>query len=109
MCIRDRLEHMLFKGSKNFPDVKQSLTQRGARWNGTTSNDRTNYFETFSATPDNLDWALALEADRMVTSRVSRQDLDSEMTVVRNEFEMGENNPGSVLFLSLIHISEPTR
>src|SRR5438445_2111490 len=92
------LEHMLFKGSKNFPDVKGELTRRGGRWNGTTSNDRTNYFETFSATPENLDWALSLEADRMVNSRVSREDLDSEMTVVRNEFEMGENNPGSVLF-----------
>jgi len=92
------LEHMLFKGSKNFPDVKAELTKRGARWNGTTSNDRTNYFETISATPQNLDWALAMEADRMVNSRVSREDLDSEMTVVRNEFEMGENNPGSVLF-----------
>src|SRR3954467_13240998 len=92
------LEHMLFKGSKNFPDVKAELTKRGGRWNGTTSNDRTNYFETFSATPENLDWALSLEADRMLNSRVSREDLDSEMTVVRNEFEMGENNPGSVLF-----------
>src|SRR3954466_6976074 len=92
------LEHMLFKGSTNFPDVKGELTRRGARWNGTTSNDRTNYFETFSATPENLDWALAMEADRMVNSRVSREDLDSEMTVVRNEFEMGENNSGSVLF-----------
>jgi zinc protease len=92
------LEHMLFKGSKRFPDVKAELTRRGARWNGTTSNDRTNYFETLSATRENLDWALSMEADRMVNSRVSRQDLDSEMTVVRNEFEMGENNPGSVLF-----------
>jgi len=92
------LEHMLFKGSKNFPDVKGELTKRGARWNGTTSNDRTNYFETISATPQNLEWALGMEADRMVNSRVSRADLDSEMTVVRNEFEMGENNPGSVLF-----------
>jgi zinc protease len=92
------LEHMLFKGSTNFPDIKGELTRRGARWNGTTSNDRTNYFETVSATTENLDWALAIEADRMVNSRVSREDLDSEMTVVRNEFEMGENNPGSVLF-----------
>jgi zinc protease len=92
------LEHMLFKGSKKHPDIKQEFTARGARWNGTTSNDRTNYFETVSASDANLDWAIELEADRMVNSRVSRQDLDSEMTVVRNEFEMGENNPGSVLF-----------
>jgi len=92
------LEHMLFKGSSGFPDIKGELTRRGARWNGTTSNDRTTYFETLSATDDNLDWALAMEADRMVHSRVSREDLDSEMTVVRNEFELGENNPGAVLF-----------
>jgi zinc protease len=92
------LEHLLFKGSAKFPDVKGELTRRGARWNGTTSNDRTTYFETFSATPENLEWAIAMEADRMVNSRVSRADLDSEMTVVRNEFELGENNAGSVLF-----------
>ncbi|MFN2646667.1 MAG: M16 family metallopeptidase [Burkholderiales bacterium] len=92
------LEHLLFKGSSHFPDVKGELTRRGARWNGTTSNDRTTYFETLSAAPENLDWAIAMEADRMVNSRVSKADLDAEMTVVRNEFELGENNPGSVLF-----------
>jgi zinc protease len=91
------LEHLLFKGSKKYPDLKEELTRRGARWNASTSNDRTNYFETLSATPDNLDWALGLEADRMLNSRVVREDLDSEMTVVRNEFESGENDPGSIL------------
>jgi len=92
------LEHLLFKGSKGHPDIKSEFTRRGARWNGTTSNDRTNYFETLSASDENLEWAIALEADRMVNSFVSREHLDSEMTVVRNEFEMGENSPGSVLF-----------
>lgn len=92
------LEHMLFKGSKKHPDVKQEFTRRGARWNGTTSYDRTNYFETLPATGDNLAWALAMEADRMLHSFVRKADLDSEMTVVRNEFEMGENSPGSILF-----------
>ncbi|HEX5476702.1 MAG TPA: pitrilysin family protein [Burkholderiales bacterium] len=92
------LEHMLFRGSQHHPDTKEELTRHGARWNGTTSNDRTTYFETFAATPANLEWAIALEADRMVGSFVRKSDLDSEMTVVRNEFEMGENNPGSVLF-----------
>ena len=92
------LEHLLFRGSKRHPSVKQEFTQRGARWNGTTSNDRTNYFETLAATDDNLQWAIAMEADRMVNSFVSKADLDSEMTVVRNEFELGENNPGQVLF-----------
>jgi zinc protease len=92
------LEHMLFKGSTKHPDVKQEFAKRGARWNGTTSYDRTNYFETLPATGDNLEWALAMEADRMLNSFVRKADLDSEMTVVRNEFEMGENSPGSILF-----------
>src|SRR5688500_8952495 len=101
------LEHLLFKGSKRHPNIKEEFTRRGARWNGTTSNDRTNYFETFAATADNLDWALGLEADRMVNSFVSQKDLDSEMTVVRNEFEMGENNPGSVLFQRMQQLAFP--
>jgi zinc protease len=101
------LEHLLFKGSKRHPNVKEEFTRRGARWNGTTSNDRTNYFETFAANDDNLDWALGMEADRMVNSFVSKADLDSEMTVVRNEFEMGENSPGSVLFQRMQQLAFP--
>ena len=92
------LEHLLFKGSPKHPDPKRELSRRGARFNGTTSNDRTTYFETLAATPENLDWALDMEADRMVNAFVRRSDLDSEMTVVRNEFEMGQNNPGGVLY-----------
>jgi len=101
------LEHLLFKGSKRHPNVKEEFTRRGARWNGTTSNDRTTYFETFAATRDNLDWALGMEADRMVNSFVSKKDLDAEMTVVRNEFEMGENNAGSVLFQRMQQLAFP--
>ena len=101
------LEHLLFKGSSKFSDIKGELTRRGARWNGTTSNDRTTYFETMPATPENLEWAIAMEADRMVNSRVSKADLDSEMTVVRNEFELGENNPGGVLFQRMQQLAFP--
>jgi len=101
------LEHLLFKGSRRFPDIKRELTARGARWNGTTSNDRTNYFESFSASDDNLDWALGLEADRMVNAFIAKADLDSEMTVVRNEFEAGENNPGSVLIQRMQQLAFP--
>ncbi len=101
------LEHLLFKGSERHPNVKDEFTRRGARWNGTTSNDRTTYFETFSATPENLDWALDMEADRMVRSFVRKSDLDSEMTVVRNEFEMGENSSGSVLFQRMQQLAFP--
>ncbi len=92
------LEHMLFKGTQQRDGIMKLLTERATDWNGTTWYDRTNYFETLDApNHDNLRWALELEADRMVNSRVSKKDLDSEMTVVRNEFERGENNPGSVL------------
>ncbi len=91
------LEHLMFKGSKSHPNIPQELTVHGARPNGTTWFDRTNYFETFDATEDNLRWALELEADRMVNSFIARKDLDSEMTVVRNEFEMRENSPENVL------------
>jgi len=91
------LEHLLFKGSPRHKDVPQELTAHGAKPNGSTWYDRTNYFETFAATDANLEWALDLEADRMVNAYVAKKDLDSEMTVVRNEFEMNENSPASVL------------
>ncbi|MBI4544753.1 MAG: insulinase family protein [Gemmatimonadetes bacterium] len=91
------LEHLLFKGTPEHPNIPQELTERGARPNGTTWYDRTNYFETFPATDENLAWALDLEASRMVNSFVAKKDLDSEMTVVRNEFEAGENYPFVVL------------
>lgn len=91
------LEHMVFKGTPKHPNIPQELTAHGARPNGTTSADRTNYYETFSATEDNLRWALDLEADRMVNSFIAKKDLESEFSVVRNEFESGENNPFRVL------------
>jgi zinc protease len=91
------LEHLVFKGTPKHPNVPQELTEHGARPNGTTWVDRTNYFETFNATEENLKWALDLESDRMVNSFISKKDLESEMTVVRNEFEAGENDPFDVL------------
>lgn len=96
------LEHLLFKGTPQHPNIPQELTEHGARANGTTSFDRTNYFETVDATEENLRWALELEADRMVNSYVAKADLESEFTVVRNEFERGENSPGSVLYKRLL-------
>ena len=91
------LEHMQFKGTPRHPDLKNEFQRRGARFNASTSFDRTNYYENLAANESNLDWALELEADRMVNSAISKKDLDSEMTVVRNEFEAGENNPYGVL------------
>lgn len=92
------LEHMVFKGSTKHTNIPQELTEHGSRPNGTTSWDRTNYFETFAATDENLKWALDLESDRMVNSFIKKEDFDKEFSVVRNEFEMGENNPFNVTF-----------
>ena len=93
------LEHLLFKGTPSLPGktIPTEFARRGMQYNGTTNQDRTNYFETFAASDDNLDWVLRMEADRMVNSFVARKDLDSEMTVVRNEMEIGENNPMRML------------
>ncbi len=102
------LEHMLFKGSPKHPQVFAELQNHGAQFNGSTAWDRTNYFETFDASDANLDWAVGLEADRMVNSYVRKSDLDSEMTVVRNEFELGENNPTGVLFRHVLSAAYDT-
>ncbi|PWU15536.1 MAG: insulinase family protein [Verrucomicrobia bacterium] len=91
------LEHMVFKGTPRHPKIPKVLQEHGAQFNGSTSNDRVNYFETLPATDENLEFALDLEADRLVNSYIKQEDLDSEMTVVRNEFERSENSPGAVL------------
>jgi zinc protease len=93
------LEHMLFKGTETHPDIPKALKDRGAgkSMNGTTWMDRTNYYETLPATGDNLEFAIRLEADRLVNSKILGEHLESEMTVVRNEFESGENSPFRVM------------
>lgn len=96
------LEHLLFKGTEQHPNLTEEMSQRFSQTNGTTYYDRTNYFETFPASAETLDWTLRMEADRMVHSRIAKSDLDSEMSVVRNEFEIGENRPGSVLYKRML-------
>ncbi len=91
------LEHMLFYGTPDHQDIKAEISERGGFANGTTWYERTNYFQTLPAGEENLEWAIRMEADRMVNSIIDEDDLASEMTVVRNEFEMGETNPISVL------------
>jgi zinc protease len=91
------LEHMVFKGTPKHRDIPGEFKTRGANFNASTWLDRTNYFETVNATDDNLEWALELESDRMVNSFIAKKDLESEFSVVRNEFESGENDPTSIL------------
>ncbi|WKB52730.1 M16 family metallopeptidase [Eleftheria terrae] len=92
------LEHLLFKGTPTHPNVWAEFTKRGLRANGSTWLDRTNYFASFSSDDANLKWYLGWQADAMINSNIAKRDLDTEMTVVRNEMEMGENSPGRILF-----------
>jgi zinc protease len=91
------LEHMLFKASESTADPKQEMTRRGARWNGTTSTDRTNYFAQFATDAETLDWMLGWLAEAMTRARLDKRDLDTEMTVVRNELERAENSADRIL------------
>ncbi len=94
------LEHMMFKGTPTFnkersTQIAASLQRVGADFNATTWLDRTNYFETVPS--DELEFAIKLEADRMRHSFIADVDRQSEMTVVRNELERGQNEPAIVL------------
>ena len=92
------LEHLIFKGTPTHPKVWAEFEKRGLAANGSTSFDRTNYTASFSANAENLDWYVGWLADSMVHSFIARRDLDTEMTVVRNEMEMGENSPQRILY-----------
>ena len=91
------LEHMVFKGTPTHPDIPAAMKERGAQFNGSTWVDRTNYYETLPASDQNLEFAIKLEADRMMNSPIKAEDLATEFSVVRNEFEAGENSPERVL------------
>ena len=95
------LEHMMFKGTEEFnrdrgTQIAATLEAVGARFNATTWFDRTNYFETVPS--DQIALAMRIEASRMRGSFIRDGDRVPEMTVVRNEFERGENSPFQVLY-----------
>ena len=90
------LEHLMFKGSDNFNDpkgnsVKQFLEKVGGQFNASTAVDRTNYFATIGR--ESLEGYVAIEADRMRHLWLHEKDRQSEMTVVRNEFERARTIP----------------
>jgi zinc protease len=94
------LEHMMFKGSEGYNDargnsVKQYLERVGGEYNANTSVDRTTYFATVGA--KDLEGYIAIEADRMRRLLLREADRQAEMTVVRNEYERGKNDPDNVL------------
>lgn len=94
------LEHLLFKGTptynkKNGTQIAAVLQKQGAVFNADTWFDRTRYYEMLPS--DQLELTIHLEADRMRNSFISDEDRQSEMTVVRNELERGENDPARIL------------
>ncbi len=92
------LEHMLFRGTEKYPDTPKWLKEKGVlNMNGTTWVDRTNYYETLPASDENLEFALDMESDRLLNSTILAEHLAAEMTIVRNEFERGENDPQRIL------------
>jgi len=99
------LEHMLFKGTPTHPNALGEFSKLGLQANGSTSTDRTNYFASFAANPETLSWYLGWQADAMVNSKIAREDLDTEMTVVRNEMENGENNPFQMLWQKMLGVA----
>lgn len=94
------LEHLMFKGTPTYNKHKGTqiaavLQKQGAVFNADTWFDRTRYYEMLPS--DQLELAIHLEADRMRNSHISDEDRQSEMTVVRNELERGENDPAGIL------------
>ncbi len=95
------LEHMLFKPSGSVTDPKRDMQALGMRWNGTTAFDRTNYFAHFltsdAQTNERFDYMFKWLAGMMKDAKFTRDDLATEMTVVRNEWERAENEAGRIL------------
>jgi zinc protease len=98
-------EHLMFKGTRAFDPLEgngvfEIFNRVGGILNANTSYDRTRYFECVPA--EQLELCVRIEADRMRNAKNRKSDRDSEMTVVRNEFERNENNPGSALYKEVL-------
>ena len=91
------LEHMVFKGTPTHPDVPKALRDHGAEFNGTPGSTAPTTSRPCPPPTTTSSSRIKLEADRLVNSSIKREDLATELTVVRNEFESGENSPAAVL------------
>ena len=85
-------EHMMFKGSENVGSGEHIMLvfNNGGNMNGTTNEDRTNYFEVLPA--NQLDLALFLEADRMKSLAITKENLDNQRNAVQEERRLGVDN-----------------
>ncbi len=97
------LEHLLFKGTAQFPHPDEEIDRRGGQWNAETEVDQTRYFQTHLPSDENLRVALAIEADRMTQVKIRAQDLAKEFSVVRNELELADSEPRDILLRRIHH------
>src|SRR5438552_12166207 len=99
-------EHMMFQGSENVSKAAhfQYISNAGGTMNGTTSSERTNYFETLPA--NQLPLALWLESDRMRSLNVTQENLDNQREAVKEEKRLRyDNQPYVNGFLRLFEMS----
>ena len=99
-------EHMMFQGSENVPKAGhfQYISNAGGTMNGTTSSERTNYFQTLPA--NQLPLALWLESDRMRSLAVTQENLDNQREAVKEEKRLRyDNQPYVNGFLRLFEMS----
>jgi zinc protease len=85
-------EHMMFKGSENVGsgEYYMLIFNNGGNMNGTTNEDRTNYFAVLPA--NQLDLALFLESDRMKSLAITKENLDNQRNAVQEERRLGVDN-----------------
>src|SRR3546814_10946342 len=100
------LEHMLFRGTPTLRNALAEFSRRGLAATGSTSSDRTNYYASFAANPEKLSWYLGWQADAMVNFLITKDDLDSEMTVVRHGRERGEQDRKWVMWGKRVSVGE---
>jgi predicted Zn-dependent peptidase len=99
-------EHMMFQGSENVGKGEHFILifNNGGNMNGTTNEDRTNYFE--SLPKNQLDLALFLESDRMRSLAVNQSNLDNQRNAVQEERRLGEDNqPYGHAFLDIDNLA----
>jgi zinc protease len=101
------LEHLAFQRTKNFPDIPAELKRRGARFNANTNADRTTYYETLPASLENLDWALAMEADRMTSADLSDGAIQKEWVMVKKEWEQSSRSGFQPLLKAMLQLAYP--
>ena len=102
-------EHLMFNGSENYNDDYFKVMEKigSTDLNGTTNEDRTNYFETVPTSA--LDLTLWMESDRMghLAGAIDQAKLDEQRGVVQNEKRQGENEPYAIASELITHATYP--